>query len=122
MRPTCRASRPFYLVSTSSDQGGYSRTEPRPRAARGVALVRAGSEGARRGLHDADASVYIVPQAREFNAKFKSGLLPKFHDVGICLCRVCIAKHARAPPALSLPKNVFLSVPACCICQLYFCV
>ena len=68
--------------STSSPRhrGRYSRTDPRPCAARGVALVRAGSEGARCGLHDAHASVYVVPQAREFNAKFKSGLLPKFRE------------------------------------------
>ncbi len=68
--------------STSSPRhrGRYSRTEPRPRAARGVALVRAGSEGARCGRHDAHASVYVVPQAREFNTKFKSGLLPKFRE------------------------------------------
>ena len=41
--------------STSSPRhrGRYSRTEPRPCAARGVALVRAGSEGARCGLLDA---------------------------------------------------------------------
>ena len=82
-RPYSRSPRPLHLISTSSE-GGILDTESHPRPARGVGLVRQpGRQGEVRGrwgcgLPAAHASVYTVPQAREFNAKFKSGLLPKF--------------------------------------------
>ena len=55
VRPTGRALRPFHLISTSSKVVFEHRAASSRRAACGFGA------GARCGLHDAHASVYVVP-------------------------------------------------------------